>query len=106
MLTIIYDPEHGSAIADGMIARWITDFVIPTSKLISSRGSIAVASELAIRAVRNAVLEGRISRGKVQFEFRSVTIVIDSDGAFSPYPVGFCDISLNLHQAALHARYG
>jgi len=104
MLTIVYDPDHGTAVPDGKIAEWVNDFVVPTGAVCPA-GSVMIASELAIRAVRNAILEGRVSRDNVQFEFRGVTITMDSDGLFIPYPVGFCDIAYNLHHEALYLRF-
>jgi len=102
MLTIIYDPTNGAAIQDGFIRTYVNRCA--ASAQLTANISITSSSELAVRAVRNAVLEGRTSHDNVQFEFHGVTITINSDGLFTPHPAGFCDMSEQLAMGVMSLR--
>lgn len=84
-LYIEFDAANGTAIPDGLAESYVQALIDnpPDSPFM-------VSSSIFIQALRVAVKEGRLQHSDVIIIFDSEPITIDSKGALSKWPEGFC----------------
>ena len=106
MLTVVYNPVCGPVLRDGHISQWVNGRIAEANTTTAQCNDVVVtSSELAVRAIRNAVLDGRIRRSSIQFKFcDSEPFDLDVDGFWREAPTGFCDMSEQLAIAVLGLR--
>jgi len=86
-LYIEFDAANGTAIPDGLAESYVQALIDnpPDSPFV-------VSSSIFIQALRVAVKEGRLQHSDVIIIFNSEPIPIDSKGAISEWPKGFCSL--------------
>jgi hypothetical protein len=89
MITIIYDPNRATGIADGKVEGFVDD-------LIKFGGGIIVPNESVINELRYRVCCDEISHEDIVFDFDNEEYRVNEYGAFiHPAPENFGDISFN-----------
>jgi|SRR5882672_4072025 len=96
MITIIYDPHNGDAVADGRVAQHV-DSLAQAFKRPDFRLRVGCAS--LIDEIRVRVVRKEIEHTNVQFLFgnngKLFTITCNEFGKLSEWPGGFCDLAVN-----------
>lgn len=104
MKIIIEYTEGGNAISDFYVDRWLEDVLSRDH----SHGLIKVSNETPINAVRQAIVDGRISHEEVAFIYKDHILWVNEYGAISNWPDGFCDkncrFSENILRKAMNKR--
>jgi hypothetical protein len=96
MITILYDPHNGDAVADGRVVQYVDDlaqaFKHPDFRL--TVGCASLIDEIRVRVVRK-----EIEHTNVQFLFANngklFILTCNEFGKLSEWPMGFCDLTIN-----------
>lgn len=81
----IYYHQDGLAFADDKAEKKAAEF------LLSDNESISVSTDNFILAARVLIKENYFHHAEVKFHFNGEDILINKDGRFHNFPVGFCD---------------
>lgn len=95
MLTIVYDPDKGLPIPDGLCdaeARSLAELArksgyLPYLEVLN----VPRSTENIFYALRVMVKRGDLAPAEIQFKFKDQFISIDGNGRCDPWPEGFCE---------------
>lgn len=85
-ILFIYDPIHGTPVADGLAQDYVSDIINNPSEHL-----IYTATSLVVDYFRLAVCQKKINPNELAIKFNEYDIFVNEKGRFNQVPAGFCD---------------
>jgi hypothetical protein len=98
MLTVVYDPDNGTAVPDAAVASWVDDVLHMT---VGSDLTVYVGSEAIVDEIRVRICRGEVSHTSIVFTYKDHMMLPDVNGRIQLWPTGFCDYSVDRLTALL-----
>lgn len=101
MITIIYDPTSGVAVADGEVNWHVSHIVEDIKRGKEYDTDPRYSTSNIFTALRLAIVKGNIHHRDIVFQYNNQNIPVNSWGAIVDWPEGFCDSELRASEEIL-----
>lgn len=99
MLVVEYDARNGGAIPDGLVEEYVKQEIMIHEALKEQGGGdrhICTGGEVVVNGFRLAIVKGEIKANEICFLFKGEKIQANKYGNLESWPIGFCDIGMDL----------